>query len=70
VAMVALRELSTSILLYSSGTEVLSILIFDLWEGGQYSPLYALGIYMLIILIILAYAANKVGGKMGIKRIN
>jgi len=70
VAMVALRELSTSILLYSSGTEVLSILIFDLWEGGQYSPLCALGIYMIIILVLLALVANKVGAKIGIKRVN
>jgi iron(III) transport system permease protein len=70
VAMVALRELSTSILLYSSGTEVLSILIFDLWEGGQYSPLCALGIYMILILVALAYVANKVGARIGIKRVS
>ena len=68
IAMVSLRELSTSILLYSSGSEVLSIVVFDLWEGGQYPTLCALGIMMIGILILLAFVANKVGAKIGIKR--
>jgi len=70
VAMVALRELSTSILLYSHGTEVLSIVIFDLWDGGQYPELCALGIMMIALLVILAFVANAVGAKIGIKRIS
>jgi iron(III) transport system permease protein len=68
IAMISLRELSTSILLYSSGSEVLSIVVFDLWEGGQYPTLCALGIMMIGLLIILATVANKVGAKLGIKR--
>ena len=68
IAMVSLRELSTSILLYASGSEVLSIVVFDLWEGGQYPTLCALGIMMIGLLILLAFVANKVGAKIGIKR--
>jgi iron(III) transport system permease protein len=68
IAMVSLRELSTSILLYGYGSEVLSIVIFDLWEAGQYPPLCALGVIMVILLILLAYVSNKVGAKIGIKR--
>jgi len=68
IAMVSLRELSTSILLYASGSEVLSIVVFDLWEGGQYPTLCALGIMMISLLIVLAFVANKVGAKIGIKR--
>ena len=66
--MVSLRELSTSILLYAHGSEVLSIVVFDLWEGGQYPTLCALGMIMVILLILLAYTANKIGAKIGIKR--
>lgn len=69
IAMISLRELSTSILLYSHGSEVLSIVVFDLWEAGQYPQLCALGIIMIAILVILAVLANKVGAKIGIKRI-
>ncbi len=68
IAMVSLRELSTSILLYASGSEVLSIVVFDLWEGGQYPTLCALGIMMIALLILLALIANKVGARIGIKR--
>ena len=70
IAMVSLRELSTSILLYGYGSEVLSIVVFDLWEGGEYPALCALGMMMVGILIVLAYGANKVGAKIGIKRVN
>jgi iron(III) transport system permease protein len=68
IAMVSLRELSTSILLYASGSEVLSIVVFDLWEGGQYPTLCALGIIMIGLLIVLAFVADRVGAKIGIKR--
>ncbi|MEE9464027.1 MAG: iron ABC transporter permease, partial [Candidatus Neomarinimicrobiota bacterium] len=69
IAMVSLRELSTSILLYSHGTEVLSIMVFDLWESGEYPALCALGVMMTVLLIILAFVANMVGAKIGIKRV-
>ncbi len=69
VAMVSLRELSTSILLYASGTEVLSIVIFDLYEAGLYPVLCALGIMMIVFLVILVFVANALGARIGIKRI-
>jgi iron(III) transport system permease protein len=66
----SLADLSTfSILLYTHGTEVLSIMVFDLWESGEYPALCALGVMMTILLIILAYVANIIGGKIGIKRL-
>ena len=43
-------------------------MVFDLWEGGQYPTLCALGIIMVVLLILLAYTANKIGAKIGIKR--
>jgi len=70
IAMVSLRELSTSILLYGHGTEVLSIIVYDLWENGEYPTVCALGIIMITILVILAYVANKMGAKIGIKKIS
>jgi iron(III) transport system permease protein len=70
IAMVSLRELSTSILLYGHGSEVLSIVVFDLWEGGEYPALCALGMMMVAILVVLAFVANKVGARIGIKRVS
>ncbi len=68
IAMVSLRELSTSILLYAHGSEVLSIVVFDLWQNGQYTTVCALGNMMVVLLVLLAFVANKVGTKIGIKR--
>jgi iron(III) transport system permease protein len=66
ISIIALRELSTSILLYSYNSTVLSIMAFDLWEGGQYTYVCALGVLMVLLLITMAFTARKLGAKIGI----
>jgi len=66
ISIIALRELSTSILLYSYNSTVLSIMAFDLWEGGQYTYVCALGVLMVLMLITMAMVARKLGAKVGI----
>jgi iron(III) transport system permease protein len=66
ISIIALRELSTSILLYSYSSTVLSIMAFDLWEGGQYTYVCALGVLMVLLLIAMAFAARKLGARIGI----
>jgi iron(III) transport system permease protein len=67
IMIVSIRELSSSILLYSPGNEVLSILIWELWENGQYVELSALGVMFIIALFVLVMLAQWVGSKFGIK---
>jgi iron(III) transport system permease protein len=67
IVIVSVRELSSSILLYSPGTEVVSILIWELWENGQYVELSALGVMLIIALFILVLAAQWLGRKFGIR---
>lgn len=67
IMIVSIRELSSSILLYSPGSEVLSILIWELWENGQYVELSALGVMFIIALFVLVMIAQWVGSKFGIK---
>ena len=66
ISIIALRELSTSILLYSYNSTVLSIMAFDLWEGGQYTYVCALGVMMVLLLVGMAFTARKLGAKIGI----
>jgi iron(III) transport system permease protein len=66
ISIIALRELSTSILLYSYDSTVLSIMAFDLWEGGQYTYVCALGVLMVLLLITMAFIARKLGARIGI----
>jgi len=66
ISIIALRELSTSILLYSYNSTVLSIMAFDLWEGGQYTYVCALGVLMVLLLVTMAFVARKLGARIGI----
>ncbi|HUP96334.1 MAG TPA: iron ABC transporter permease [Usitatibacter sp.] len=67
VMIVSIRELSSSILLYSPGTEVVSIVIWELWENGQYVELSALGVLFIIALFIMVMIAQWIGKKFGVK---
>jgi iron(III) transport system permease protein len=67
IAIVSLRELSSSILLYSPGTEVVSILIWELWENGQYVELSALGVMLIVLLFGMVMLAQFVGSRFGVK---
>jgi len=66
VLIVSIRELSSSILLYSPGTEVVSIMIWELWQNGQYVELSALGVMLILLLFCLVMIAQLVGKKFGI----
>lgn len=67
VMIVSVRELSTSILLYSPDTQVISIVIWELWENGQYVELSALGVLFIISLFVLVLATQWIGRRYGIK---
>jgi iron(III) transport system permease protein len=67
VMIVSIRELSTSILLYSPDTRVVSIVIWELWENGQYVELSALGVLFILSLFVLVLIARWVGGRYGIR---
>ncbi len=67
IVIVSIRELSASILLYSPGTEVVSITIWELWENGQYVELSALGVLFILALFLLVMVAQLVGRKFGLK---
>jgi len=67
IVMVSVRELSSSILLYSPGNEVLSILIWEQWENGQFTELASLGVLMVLALVILVAVAQRLGAKVGVQ---
>jgi iron(III) transport system permease protein len=67
IMIVSIRELSSSILLYSPGTEVVSIVIWELWENGQYVELSALGVLLILALFVLVLLAQWLGKKFGVR---
>jgi iron(III) transport system permease protein len=67
IMIVSIRELSTSILLYSPDTQVMSITIWELWENGQYVELSALGVMFILALFGLVLLSQALGRRYGIK---
>jgi iron(III) transport system permease protein len=67
IVIVSVRELGSSVLLYSPGKEVLSIVIWEQWRNGQLGDLAALGIMMVGGLMLLVAVAYKLGARVGVR---
>jgi iron(III) transport system permease protein len=68
VAIISLRELSASIFLVGPGTEVLSTVVFALWDAGNISSVAALGVLMTLFLIMMAIIVQSWQRRLGIFR--
>lgn len=66
--IIAFREISVAIFLYSQRTEVVSIAIFDLWSQGQYPAIAALGCVLVVILLSLVALVSRLGGRVAPSR--
>lgn len=64
--ILAFREISAAIFLYSQGSELVSIAIFDLWSNGQYPAIAALGMVMVAILLTIVLIVQKLGARIGL----
>jgi iron(III) transport system permease protein len=58
----ALRELSASVLLFTSGTETLAVSIFTLYEEGYFEAVCALAVVTLAITLGVLALARRVAG--------
>jgi iron(III) transport system permease protein len=64
-----IRELSASIILFTPSTRVMSVVIFDLKEEGQFAAIAVLGLFMLVITFATVLLMQKLLGRdfMGTK---
>jgi len=60
-----MRELSTSVLLTSPGSEVLPVRMFTLYEGGEFTQVAALGMSTTVLLTALGILAWRLGSRLG-----
>lgn len=65
--IVAFREISAAIFLYSQNTDVMSVEIYNLWSSGDYPVVAALGILMVVLLSLVVGVVRLVGGRVGVK---
>jgi iron(III) transport system permease protein len=66
VMIASVRELSTSILLYSSGTEVLAVSIWEQYSNGRFPEVAAIGVLMVAGLTAVAAVAYRLGARSGL----
>ena len=67
IVIVSVRELSSSILLYTPGNQVLSIVIWEQYQNGAFTELAALGMMMVGALVVLVTVAYKLGARIGVR---
>jgi len=67
IVIVSFRELGSSVLLYSPGKEVLSIVIWEQWRDGLLTEVAALGVMLIGALIVLVGVAYKLGARIGVR---
>jgi iron(III) transport system permease protein len=67
IVIVSFRELGASVLLYSPGKEVLSIVIWEQWRDGLLTEVAALGVMLIGALVVLVAIAYKLGARIGVK---
>lgn len=65
VAIAAARELSSALLLYAPGSEVLAVMIWQFWENGQTMHLSALSVLFVAVLLGLAALARWMAHRSG-----
>jgi iron(III) transport system permease protein len=64
-----IRELSASIILFTPNTKVMSVVIFDLKEEGQFGAIAVLGLFMLVMTFATVILMQRVLGRdfMGVR---
>lgn len=66
--IVSFREISAAIFLYTQGTEVVSVTIFQLWSNGDYPVVAALGVLIVGLLTAVVVLIRFLGGRVGLGR--
>ena len=69
IVIVSVRELSSSVLLYSPDSIVVSIVLWELWQNGQYVQLSAMGVMLIAVLFVLVLAAQGFGRRFGLREV-
>lgn len=67
IFMLSVREMSSSILLYTPKSEVISIMVFDMWNSGDSGEICALGVVIIIGMSGIIFLGRRLGGRFAIK---
>ena len=66
IFLITIRELSVALLLYSPGSEVISVVIWELWENGHVGTLSAFALGISVGTVLLASVFYKLSRRHGL----
>jgi len=66
IFLITIRELSVALLLYSPGSQVISVTIWELWENGHVGELAAFSLVITAGTVLLAVIFQRLAGRYGI----
>jgi iron(III) transport system permease protein len=69
IVIVSVRELSSSVLLYSPDSVVVSVVLWELWQNGQYVQLSALGVMLIAVLFVFVLVTQAFGRRFGVREV-
>jgi iron(III) transport system permease protein len=67
IFLLAVKELSVALLLYSPGTSVISVKILDMWENGQITELSAFALVVTAALVVIAMVFHQLSMRYGVR---
>jgi iron(III) transport system permease protein len=59
LAVVFMREFSMSLMLWSSGSEVMTVLFYDYWSNGRFGQLGALGMLLIVLSLLIVLPVRR-----------
>lgn len=65
IMITSLRELSTALLIYPPGGEVIAVRIWHMYDRGYFTELAAAGVLLIAVMTILVLIAQRMGAKLG-----
>jgi iron(III) transport system permease protein len=70
IFLLAMKELSVALLLYSPGTRLLATMIFDQYQAGRYTEMAAFGIVVTVILGAVAFVFHRFSSRHSLQTAN
>ncbi len=67
IFLLAMKELSVALMLYSPGTRILATLIFDQYQAGRITEMAAFGITVSAILAVVALVFHRLSAHYGLR---
>lgn len=54
-------------MLYRGGTEVLAVVMYELWDAGAIPELSALGMTLVVVLVAISLVARRIGANFSVQ---